>query len=112
MKTETLSLTKDVLPQAGTLLAQRHQRHRLQFPGLPSRFEQVDVATKAVTKLFEKKSALGYAAFRNGEMLDYLLGDCSNEPWGRCGWVRLPGSALDEKVSTKILQDLYVKLWR
>ena len=110
MKTEILSLTNEMLPQAGALLAQRHQRHRLQFPSLPSRFEQIDVATRALTKLFEKKSALGYAAFRNGEMLAYLLGDYSSEAWGRCGWVRLPGSAIAEGESTNTLQDLYVKL--
>ncbi len=110
MKTIILPLTDEMLPQAGALLAQRHQRHRLQFPNLPSRFEQADVATRALTKLFEKKSALGYAAFRNGEMLAYLLGDYSSEAWGRCGWVHLPGSALADGESTNILQDLYVKL--
>ncbi len=110
MKTKILPISQDMLPEAGALLAERHQRHRRQFPSLPPRFEDAGVATNTVTKLFAKKNALGYAAFRNDKMIAYLLGDYGVEPWGRCGWVRLPGSALTQDESHEILQDLYVKL--
>ena len=110
MKTKLLPLSKEMLPEAGILLAERHQRHRQLFPSLPQRFENVETSTTALTRLFEKKSALGYAAFRNNKMIAYLLGEHTAEAWGRCGWVRLPGSALVPGESPEVLQDLYVKL--
>lgn len=110
MTTKIMPLTEDMLPEAGSLLAQRHRRHRQELPSLSKRFENIDVATTALTKLFENKQASGYAAFRNQKMVAYLLGDNTSEPWGRCGWVRLPGSALTPDESPMLLQDLYVKL--
>ncbi len=110
MKTELIPFKKEMISDAGMLLAQRHKRNRGFLPFLPMRFENKDVATKAVFKLFEKKTASGFATFRNGKMVAYLLGDTSNEPWGRCGWVRLPGSAIADSESPTLLQDLYVLL--
>ena len=110
LKTEFLPITTDMIPQAGDLLEKRHQRDRARLPILPERFEQADVAAKAVEVLLEKKTANGYAAMRNGNMVAYLIGDHTVEPWGRCGWVRLPGSALAERESVETLQNLYVLL--
>ena len=58
MKYEILPLKADMIPQAGTLLAKRHQRHRRQFPSLPRRFEEVEIATKTLSKLLKKKVKL------------------------------------------------------
>jgi ribosomal protein S18 acetylase RimI-like enzyme len=110
MKTKLIPFTKDALPAAGELLAERHVRNRKTLPVLPERFEQPDVAAKAIEALLEKKTASGYAAVRGGKMVAYLIGDHTVEPWGRCGWVRLPGSALAEGESVETLQDLYVLL--
>ncbi len=110
MKTQILPFKKEMCPEAGKLLVERHKRNRYLLPFLPNRFEKADVAEKALVKFFDKKSAHGYAAIRNGKMVAYLLGDTSNEPWGRCGWVRLPGSALADGEPATLLQDLYVLL--
>jgi GNAT superfamily N-acetyltransferase len=110
MKIKILPFTKEMIPEAGDLLAKRHQRDRKILPILPDRFESVDVAEKAVKLLFEKKNTQGYTAFRNEKMVAYFMGTFTIQPWGRCGWVNLPGSALAEGESVETLQDLYVLL--
>ena len=110
MKTENIPITSEMIPAAGELLAKRHQRHRQLFPFLPPRFENPDVATKALESLMEKKMTNGYAAMRNGKLVAYLIGDHTVESWGRCGWVRLPSTALADGESVATLQDLYVLL--
>lgn len=51
MKTEYLSFTEDMIPDAGKLLADRHARNRKVIPLLPVRFEDQQIATKAVEAL-------------------------------------------------------------
>jgi RimJ/RimL family protein N-acetyltransferase len=99
-----------MLSEAGVLLAKRHQRNRQVFPFLPERFENPQVAEKAIAALWQKKFRNGYAAFRNGNMTGYLLGEYSIQPWGRCGYVYLPGCAIADGESVSILQDLYALL--
>ena len=96
MTIEIRAFTKDMIPEAADLLAQRHQRNRQRLPFLPPRFEQKTDTEAALQSLLERKMAAGYAAVRRGKMVAYLLGNYTIEPWGRCGWVRLPGSALAE----------------
>ncbi|MFN8412602.1 MAG: GNAT family N-acetyltransferase [Anaerolineales bacterium] len=110
MKTEFLPFTEKMIPEAGRLLAQRHKHNRTIQPLLPARFEDEGVSTKAVEALWQKKLKSGYAAFRNGKMIAYLIGEFLVQPWGRCGYVYLPGYALAESESTNILQDLYALL--
>ena len=110
MKTELIAFTKDLIPEASMLLAKRHQRNHQVFPCLPPRFEKPYVAAKALEALMDKKTTSGYAAMRDGKLVAYLMGDHTIEPWGRCGWVRLAGSALAEGESVASLQDLYVLL--
>ena len=43
-------------------------------------------------------------------MVAYFMGTITIQPWGRCGWANLPGSALTEGESVETLQDLYVLL--
>lgn len=110
MMIEYLPFTMDMIHAAGKLLAVRHRHNRQILPILPERFEKPETAIKAVEALLEKKNTSGYAAFRDGKMVAYLIGDYTVEPWGRCGWVRLPGSALADGKSVTTLQDLYVLL--
>jgi GNAT superfamily N-acetyltransferase len=77
---------------------------------LPQRFEEPGIATKALESRWKEKYTSGYAAFRNGELLAYLLGQTSTDPWGRSGYVYLPGYALAEDESASIIQDLYTLL--
>jgi ribosomal protein S18 acetylase RimI-like enzyme len=110
MKTEYLPFTEKMIPQAGSLLAQRHKRNRKSLLLLPARFEDLQVATRAVEVLWQKKFRGGYAAFRDGKMVAYLLGDTTTQPWGRYGYVYLPGYALVKGESVATLQDLYALL--
>ena len=56
MKTEYLPFSGEMIPEAGKLLARRHACNRERLPLLPERFEQTDVATKAVETLWQEKS--------------------------------------------------------
>jgi ribosomal protein S18 acetylase RimI-like enzyme len=110
MKTEYLPFTENMIPDAGKLLADRHARSRKSLPLLPARFEDSQVATKAVDALWQKKLKNGYAAFRNGKMIAYLIGETTTQTWGRSGYVYLPGYALTEGESPVVMQDLYAML--
>jgi len=110
MKIEIKSFTAEMIFEAGSLLAQRHKHNRAKLSLLPARFEDAQVAVQAVEALWQKKFKSGYAAFRAGKMVAYLLGDFTVQSWGRCGDVTLPGYALAEGESTDTLQDLYTLL--
>lgn len=81
------AFSEEMIPAAGTLLAARHARNRQALPLLPARFELLEVATKAIRALWQKKLKQGYAAFRDGEMSAYLIGEYVVNPWARCGYV-------------------------
>ncbi len=110
MKTNLLPFTSDMIPEAARLLADRHARNRTQLPLLPIRFEDPQVAAKAVETLWKEKYKSGYASFRNGNMIAYLIGATTTQPWGRGGYVYLPGYALTGGESPALLQDLYARL--
>jgi len=99
-----------MIPEAGRLLAKRHQRNRVQIPELPARFEDPLMASKAVEALWKEKLKNGFAAFRNGGMIAYLVGEMTTATWGRSGTVYLPGYALAEGEGSAVLQDLYALL--
>jgi len=110
MKTKFIPFTIEMIPEASQLLAKRHWRNQKVLSILPERFENTDVAKKAIKLIFEEKNSQGYAAMRNGKMVAYIIGTTTVQPWGRCGWVYLPGSALAEAENVETLQDLYVLL--
>ena len=110
MKLELLPFTTEMIPDAGKLLANRHAANRKILPLLPARFEETEVATKAVETLWQEKYSHGYAAFRHGRMIAYLIGKTSTNPWGRAGYVYLPGYAVVEEEHPAVLQDLYALL--
>ncbi len=110
MKTELIPFTKELLPEARKLLAQRHQRNRDILPELPVRFENADIATKAIETLWSNKTANGFAALRDGKLMAYLIGETMTQTWGRCGYVYLPGYAIAEGESPALIQDLYTLL--
>jgi GNAT superfamily N-acetyltransferase len=110
MKTDILPFNAEMIGNAAVLLAQRHKRERQILPFLPARYEDVAEAETAVRYALDKDLSGGYAAFRGGIMVAYLVGNISIETWGRVGWVWLPGSALADGESPRTLQDLYVRL--
>lgn len=107
MKMEILPFTGEMIPEAGKLLAQRHKCNRERLPLLPARFEDTQIATKAVEAFWQEKHKSGFATFQNGGMVAYLIGETSTNPWGRSGYVYLPGYAFAEDESPVLIQDLY-----
>src|SRR6266508_6191983 len=110
MKTEYLPFTEEIIPDAGTLLATRHACDRKNLPLLPARFEDPQIAAKAIETLWHEKFSSGYAAFRDGNLTAYLIGDFTVQPWARSGYVYLPGYALADGEGIATLQDLYALL--
>lgn len=110
MKTEYVPFTTDMIPEAGRLLAERHKRNRRSLPYLPERFEDQQVSTRAIEALWKEKLKNGFAAFRSGKLVGYLIGEMTTAPWGRSGTVYLPGYALAEGEGPVVLQDLYALL--
>ena len=109
MKTKVVPFTNEMIPDAGRLLAERHSCNRERLRLLPTRFEQAEVATKAIETIWQEKYTKGFAAFRDGKMIAYLIGKTSADPWGRAGYVYLPGYASASE-NPAIIQDLYALL--
>ena len=110
MKINILPFTSDMIPEAARLLADQHARYRKKLPLLPTRFEDPQTAGKAIETLWKQKLKGGYAAFCDGQMSAYLIGEMTVQSWGRSGYVYLPGYALAENESPALLQDLYALL--
>ena len=110
MAMEYREFTDSMIAEAGRLLASRHAANRKQHPLLPRRFEDPLVATRAVEQLWRSKHRGGFAAFCDGKMTAYLLGEYLVQNWGRCGYVYLPGYALSEDENPNVFQDLYALL--
>jgi ribosomal protein S18 acetylase RimI-like enzyme len=110
MKIKSVPFTSEMIPDAGKLLAERHTRNRAHLSLLPARFEDPQMASKAVEALWKEKHKYGYAAFCNERMVAYLIGETTTNPWGRSGYVYLPGYAVAESENVSVLQDLYAKL--
>lgn len=110
MKTEYLPFRIEMIPEAGKLLAERHKCNRGRLPLLPSRFDEIQAATRAVDGLWKEKYTNGFAAFRAGRMIAYLIGKTSTNPWGRAGYVYLPGYAVEQEENPAAIQDLYALL--
>jgi len=110
MKIEYVQFTEKMIPDAGMLLSDRHACNRRSLPLLPARFEDPQVAVKAIENLWQRKFKNGYAAFRDGEMIAYLVGETAAMDWGRSGYVYLPGYALAKDENPAVMQDLYALL--
>lgn len=105
-----LRFTEKMIPDASVLLARRHSRDRFELPELPVRFETVTETVKAIHTFQARQSASGFAAMHDGKLIAYLIGETIVQPWGRCGYIYLPGYGLAEGETPEIIQDLYALL--
>src|SRR5262249_11508556 len=91
-----VSFHADLIPEAATLLANRHCQDRLQRPELSPRFELSEATQQALTLAYQRPHTHGVAALQGGKLLGYLFGTLTiNSLWGRTGWIRPVGCALD-----------------
>jgi ribosomal protein S18 acetylase RimI-like enzyme len=93
--------SEEHIPEAATLLEERHDRHRKAEPGLPA---NVDYRAE-VEALWNTDERSGAAAIRDGKLIGYLLGaHRAVESWGSNMWVEYAGHAVREP---ELVRDLY-----
>ena len=103
--------TDKLVPQAASLLASRHHSDRTILPFLSGLFENVDEAGRCIRVLMEEKKSNGFAVLKDDLLRAFLLGDVVYGPiWGRTGWVRAGGWALDSAADTEVIRELYAAL--
>jgi GNAT superfamily N-acetyltransferase len=107
MKSEYREFHESMIPEAAALLAARHKANRKELTLLPLRFQDPLIAQQAIRSLWSSKTRTGLAAFCDGKMSAFLLGEMAIQPWGRCGYIYLPGYALAEDENPNTIQDLY-----
>ena len=93
--------SEEHIPEAATLLEERHNRHRAVEPGLPA---NVDYRSE-IEALWGMDERSGAAAVRDGELVGYLLGAHRDvESWGSNVWIEYAGHAVREP---ELVRDLY-----
>ena len=102
---EILPFADEHLEDAARLLAVRHGRHRAAEPLLSGRFEQKAEALAELEKAWGGQEASGAAAFRDGQLVGYLIGARrANPAWGENTFVEAPGHAVE---APEDIRDLY-----
>lgn len=102
------AFTDDHLTPAAELLAQRHARDRVARPALPARFEQAAVARLAVEATWRRPLTSGTAAFDDGRLVGYLLGQARADTLReRHIWIALAGHAVAASHAPDLYADLY-----
>ena len=108
MRSTVGPFSDSLLDEAAVLLARRQQRDRMARPLLPSRFEEADVALRAVATAWRAADGRGAAAMEGGRLLGYLLGETAVDTLrGRVAWIRPAGHALDPDAPPSLYADLY-----
>ncbi len=103
-KLEIHAFSEDFLDEAGTLLADRHRRHRVAEPLLPAEYEHPERAREAIVEALGFSHADGVAATRGGRLEGYLLGMRKGDDWGPNVWVEPAGHAVRD---AEDVRDLY-----
>jgi ribosomal protein S18 acetylase RimI-like enzyme len=104
-KLEIRPFSDEHLEAAGSLLAERHRRHRAGEPLLPDRYEDPEQAAAEVGAAWRAESASGSVAFRDGRAVGFLVGSQRDvDVWGENVWVDYAGHAVDE---AEDIRDLY-----
>lgn len=96
------------VPQAATLLAQRHRQERVGSPLLPQTFEQPQAARKALEAARNRPRVTGFAAMDADRLLGFLIGyETATTLMGRTAWIPLAGHAAEDP---EIYHELYAAL--
>jgi ribosomal protein S18 acetylase RimI-like enzyme len=107
-----LPFADEHVTDAGRLLAARHARHRHEEPTLAPAFEDAATAEQEVAKAWRLPDASGSAAFRDGELVGYLIGAPREvDIWGENVWVLEAGHAVEEAEDARDLYALAAARW-
>jgi GNAT superfamily N-acetyltransferase len=81
------------LDAAAELLADRHRRHRLDWPALNPAYEEAGGVRPLIAALLEREGASGSITLGDGRAVAYVLGTPRDAKWGANVWVEDAGSA-------------------
>jgi ribosomal protein S18 acetylase RimI-like enzyme len=111
-KLEIRAFSDEHLDEGATLLAARHQRHRVAQSLLPERFEDPAAAIEELTAAWHADGASGSVAFRDGRLVGYLVG-APRDPamWGENIWVDYAGHAAEEPEDVRDLYAIAAARW-
>jgi len=105
-----IPFTAEHIKAASYLLAERHTNERQSQPILPSDYENIDCAEKAIQAIFNKENTVGYVACDGNEMVGYMLGTLNEKDYlgdKAQGWVYLPGYAAKDE---SLYAELYARI--
>jgi GNAT superfamily N-acetyltransferase len=106
---EVRPLAADDLPAAAALLAARHRAHRSAVPALSALYEDAAEAEKVLPSLADSSGA---AAFRDGQMVAYVLGSTKTSPaWGPNMWIESAGTAASDPEALRDAYALAAQRW-
>ena len=111
MVVQIIPFHNGLLTQAAELLARRHMNDRAALPELPARFEDPQVARKAIEATLNHEKVSGFAALDDDRLVAYLIGNrVIDSQWGRAAWIHSPGCAYANDFGVEIIRDLYACL--
>lgn len=100
------------LDGAGTLLADRHRRHRLIEPLLDPAYERPAAARAEIEKLLAGELASGWVALRDDKLVGYIVGIAKDaRSWGPNVWVEPAGHAAIDGVVVRQLYATAAAAW-
>lgn len=99
------------IDEAASLLAIRHMYERnSNHPELPSKFEAVEYAKKAIEVLFNDKNNFGIAAMSNSKLIGYMIGSIhTDKNRERHTWIKYAGTAIAKNASVELYRELYAE---
>ncbi len=109
---DILPFDDGMIDAAAGVLAGQQRRLRKVYPALPERFGKESEARCALDSLWSIKDSEGFAAFEDGRLVAFMLGQrlLDSVSRGRCGWVELAGCAYEDRYGVEIVRDLYAAL--
>lgn len=102
----------DDIPQAGRLLAARHERHLARQDLLDPAYADPDRAAAEVAMLWRTGAASGTVLESGGEFVGYMLGLAKNrQRWGPNVWVESAGYAAPDETAVRLLYAAAAQEW-
>ncbi len=97
------------LDEAASLLAIRHMYDRKTHPELPSKFEKVENAKKAIEELLKEKG-FGFVALEGSRVVGYMIGSIhTDKNRERHTWIKYAGTAIAEGINVELYRELYTE---
>ncbi len=107
-RTKIVPFQTSMIVDAAELLAARHARHRVAYPGLPPRFEDPGAAREALEAELDRSETIAGAAMVDDQWAGSVIVDVAEDYLGApTAWIRLAGHALAEGAPAELYRELY-----